>query len=238
MKWKLTCVVAPNVHIMIHAKPSMTGLDVIRSRKKRRNQGHDNMLFFNLQGKRPERICMKKLISFLILAVLITTGCSRSAENVSLETVANLPERITLEAIAQGETSTEVEKETVLETELPESEAVFYVSEKEPEETEKMPEIEESGLPEEESEAETVDEFDDSISETCDHVYEFSDTYIEELEDDTWKDLYVCPKCGDGYSVPHVFAEEEISEETDCSHDMIMDCVCQECGMDGLGDME
>lgn len=184
---------------------------------------------------------MKKLISFLLLAVLITTGCSRSAETISMERASDLPDRITLETITQKETTAEItepEKETVLETKIPESAAVFYASEEEPEETEKMPEIEESELQEEESETETIEEFDDSISETCDHVYEFSDTYIEELEDDAWKDLYICPKCGAGYSVLHVFADEEVSEEaseeTDCSHDVIVDGVCQECGMDGL----
>lgn len=184
---------------------------------------------------------MKKTILSILLAMALVTGCSKSAETVSLESAADIPDRITMETILQEETTvsqTESSMESVTKTEYSETKDTFASNKKETRNTTTDTfEIEESEPQEEETEAETIEEFDDSISETCSHNFEFSDTYIEELEDDTWKDLYICPKCGAGYSVPHVF-EEEVSEETNCSHGMIVDGVCQECGMDGLAELE
>lgn len=78
------------------------------------------------------------------------------------------------------------------------------------------------------------EEFDNSITETCTHNFEFSDTCIYEDQGDIWMDLYICTECGAGYAEPYEFVEETDTEEPDCMHDNVVDGICSDCGMEEI----
>lgn len=169
---------------------------------------------------------MKKLISMLLLTVLITAGCSTSTENVEPETAADLPERVTMETILPEEIILETETETALETEIPDSEAVFYVSKEESQTAEKPLEIEESSSQEEDM--------------------EISDTEESDSEEESEYDCESCENFdGDGYCIKCGLPGPDVPEETHCAHEHVeravmddgsIDHICTDCGMDGMYD--
>lgn len=155
---------------------------------------------------------MKRILPILLLTVLITVGCSRSSEAVEPETAADIPDTVIMETIVQ--------EETVSELETPETETVLEIEE----ETTKMDEILTAKEPEtqeteEDTETEDLEAFDDSLSETCEHDFCFSDTYIDEEGGDVWLDLYICDMCGLSYTEPHTFEEETEYGEDEIEED-------------------
>lgn len=190
---------------------------------------------------------MKKIIAVILFAMVLVTGCSRSAETITPESAADIPDGITIETILQEETAvsqTESSMESVTEIEYPETKDAFDFNEKESRNSATdTHEIEESESQEEELDVETIEEFDDSISETCAHNFEFSDTCIYEEQGDVLMDLYICTKCGAGYAEPYEFAEETDAETSDleipdCLHENVTDGICDDCGMDGFAELE
>lgn len=161
---------------------------------------------------------MKKMLLFLLMSVLVMSGCSKSTETLKNTNSQNSLGKITMETMLPEETVNEIETEVVTCDTEEECENIEVVSEGEDfiDESDITLEIEMDTEVIEEDNSETFEdpeEFDNSLSETCSHNFEFSDTYVEELQNDELIDLYVCTICGLTYKEPYKFAEEDVFED-------------------------
>ena len=161
---------------------------------------------------------MKKMLLFLLVPMLIMSGCSKSTETLKNTNSQNSSDKIVMETMLPEETVNENETEIVpcdIEVESENTEDIsededFIIESDAILETEMNTEV----IEEDDTETfEDPEEFDDSLSETCSHNFEFSDTYVEELQNDELIDLYVCTICGRTYKEPYKFTEEDVFED-------------------------